>query len=120
MTRRDILDNMVRIGWAVELADRVICNTSTVLEPGALGIVPRMKPIGPLLVWGQLGRSACNFWPVDSSCIDWLHEQPPGSVIYVAFRSFTVFDRTWLEELPLELELTWRLFLWILRPDIIE
>ncbi|OMO75763.1 UDP-glucuronosyl/UDP-glucosyltransferase [Corchorus olitorius] len=53
---------------------------------------------------------AGSFWPEDEICQKWLDQQPPGSVIYVAFGSFT--------ELALGLELSNRPFLWVVRPDI--
>lgn len=115
-----VFDCMIDNARAVKLADRVICNSSSVLEPGALEFIPQMKPIGPLLARDWLRSSAGHFWAEDSSCLEWLDVQPPHSVIYIAFGSFTVFDRTQFQELALGLEVTHRPFLWVVRPDITE
>ncbi|PPR91622.1 hypothetical protein GOBAR_AA29060 [Gossypium barbadense] len=48
----------------------------------------------------------------------WLDQQSPGSVIYVAFGSFTVFDQIQFQELALGLEITERPFIWVVREDI--
>ena len=55
--------------------------------------------------------------PEDARCLEWLDAQPGRSVVYVAFGSFTVFSPRQFEELALGLELTGRLFLWVVRPD---
>ncbi|KAI9078913.1 hypothetical protein K1719_039062 [Acacia pycnantha] len=49
------------------------------------------------------------------SCLRWLDQQPPCSVIYLAFCSFTEFDATQFKEIALGLELTQRPFLWVVR-----
>ncbi|MED6216558.1 hypothetical protein PIB30_008544 [Stylosanthes scabra] len=75
----------------------------------------KIIPIGPLLATNSI---AGNFWPEDSTCLNWLDQQETNSVIYVAFGSFTVFDHTQLQELALGLELSNRPFLLVIRPDI--
>ncbi|PKI32972.1 hypothetical protein CRG98_046646 [Punica granatum] len=119
-SQRIVLDLMVGYSVSLKLADRVICNSSSVLEPAALEFIPQMKPIGPLLAGDRFGDPGGYFWVEDTSCLKWLDEQPPNSVVYVAFGSFTVFDRTQFQELALGLELLRRPFLWVVRPDICE
>ena len=63
------------------------------------------------------GNSAGNFWPEDQTCLEWLNQQPPCSVIYVAFGSSTIFNQTQFQELALGLELSNMPFLWVVRPD---
>ncbi|XP_031257639.1 UDP-glycosyltransferase 83A1-like [Pistacia vera] len=101
-------------------AEFLICNSTFDLEPAAFTLVPQLLPIGPLLASSHLGNSAGYFWPEDSTCLKWLDQQPPQSVIYVAFGSFTVFDQSQFQELALGLELTNRPFLWVVRPDITD
>ncbi|KAK4477578.1 hypothetical protein RD792_016813, partial [Penstemon davidsonii] len=103
-----------------KLADKVICNSSYELEPGALTLASNCLPIGPLLARNRLGKSAGHFWPEDSDCVSWLDRQQPRSTIYVAFGSFTVFDQTQFQELAFGLELTNRPFLWVVRQDITQ
>ncbi|KAE8665649.1 putative UDP-Glycosyltransferase superfamily protein [Hibiscus syriacus] len=72
----------------------------------------------PLPAYDRLGNLLGNFWPEDPTCLQWLDQQSPASVIYVAFGSFTVFDEIQFQELALGLELTNRPFLWVVREDI--
>ncbi|XP_057756697.1 UDP-glycosyltransferase 83A1-like [Arachis stenosperma] len=98
------------------LTDWWLSNTTSELEPAALSLCPKILPIGPLMESTEF-RSLGQFWEEDLSCLNWLNEQPPCSVIYVAFGSFTVFDRRQFEELALGLELTNMPFLWVVRED---
>lgn len=103
----------------VKAADWIICNSAYELEPATFNLFPKIFPIGPLLATKNgLKEPAGNFWPEDSTCLTWLDQQPAGSVIYVAFGSFTVFDQSQFQELALGLELTNRPFLWVVRPGI--
>ncbi|KAF9624161.1 hypothetical protein IFM89_008099 [Coptis chinensis] len=98
---------------AVKLADYIICNSFSELEPSAFTLIPKFKPIGPLFASSRLA----HFWPEDSNCLRWLDQQEAKSVIYVAFGSFTVLDNRQFEELALGLELCGQPFLWVVRPD---
>ena len=74
-------------------------------------------PIGPLPASNRPGNSAANFWPEDQTCLEWLNQQPPCSVIYAAFDSHTMYNQTQFQELALGLELSNMPFLWVVRPD---
>ena len=119
-TRKIIFHVIKRNNKAVELADWVLCNSSLNLEPEGFTLVPKVLPIGPLSASNRLGNMSGNFWPEDTTCLQWLDQQSPGSVIYVAFGSFTVFNQIQFQELALGLELSNRPFLWVVRPDITE
>ncbi|XP_057756983.1 UDP-glycosyltransferase 83A1-like [Arachis stenosperma] len=103
------------IQWS-HLTDWWISNTTIELEPGALSLCPKILPIGPIKESPKF-RSLGQFWQEDHSCLSWLDQQPPCSVIYVAFGSFTIFDPNQFKELALGLELTNRPFLWVVRDD---
>ncbi|XP_027107406.1 UDP-glycosyltransferase 83A1 [Coffea arabica] len=111
-------DTFLKSNTIVKLADWFICNTSCELEAAAFTLFPQILPVGPLLASNRLGKSVGSFWPEDSDCLAWLDKQPPQSVIYVAFGSFTVFDPTQFRELALGLELINRPFLWVVRQDL--
>ncbi|WVZ15479.1 hypothetical protein V8G54_013045 [Vigna mungo] len=49
--------------------------------------------------------------------MNWLDEQHHGTMLYVAFGSFTQFDQNQFNELALGLDLTNRPFLWVIRED---
>ncbi|WOK99670.1 UDP-glycosyltransferase 83A1-like [Canna indica] len=103
----------------LEHAEFIICNTFNEIESPTLAVFPNILSVGPLLSVAHFNKHLGNFWPEDTSCMNWLDEQPARSVIYVAFGSFTVFDRRQFEELALGLELSSRPFLWVVRPDLI-
>ncbi|XP_044467368.1 UDP-glycosyltransferase 83A1-like [Mangifera indica] len=113
----EIVKNTTEAGKA---ADYLICNSAYHLEPGAFSLFPNILPIGPLLPSNRQGNSAGSFWPEDSTCLEWLDQQQPNSIIYVAFGSFTVLDKTQFQELALGLELTNMPFLWVVRPDMTD
>ncbi|KAJ0098806.1 hypothetical protein Patl1_21698 [Pistacia atlantica] len=118
--QKKIFDCIQKITEAVKVADWLICNSTPDFEPEAFNLVPNILPIGPLLASNRQGNSAGYFWQEDSTCLKWLDQQQPNSVIYVAFGSFTVIDKIQFQELALGLELTNRPFLWVVRPDITE
>ena len=117
-TQKIIFDVMVKTIETVKVEDWIVSNSAYELEPGAFSFAPNIIPIGPRLASNRLGDQQGYFWPEDSTCLKWLDQQPPNSVVYIAFGSFTVFDQTQFQELALGLELSNRPFLWVVRPDI--
>ncbi|KAG6578551.1 UDP-glycosyltransferase 83A1, partial [Cucurbita argyrosperma subsp. sororia] len=119
-TEKILFQVCLRNNKAIEAADWVICNTVYELEAEIFSIAPRILPIGPLLASNRLENSVGHFWPEDSTCLKWLDQYSPRSVIYVAFGSFTVLNNTQFQELASGLEVTGKPFLWVVRPDITE
>ncbi|GAV65694.1 UDPGT domain-containing protein [Cephalotus follicularis] len=120
-TQKTLFYYMQRNNRTTKLANWVICNSAIELEPPAFTtLAPEIIPIGPLLASSRLGSTAGYFWPQDSTCLKWLDQQLPQSVIYVAFGSFTVLEQTQFQELALGLELSNRPFLWVVRPDAVN
>ncbi|GLT36252.1 hypothetical protein SLA2020_106440 [Shorea laevis] len=119
-TQKIIFDLMQRNNIAIKKAEWLLCNSTYNLEAGAFALVPKALPIGPLSKLDKLKNLEVNFWSEDSSCLKWLDQQPPCSIIYVAFGSFTVLNPIQFQELALGLELSNRPFLWVVRPNIIE
>ncbi|KAJ0428746.1 putative 7-deoxyloganetin glucosyltransferase [Helianthus annuus] len=103
---------------ASRLTEWFICNSCPELEAAAFSLYSQLLPIGPLLAKNRLADQAGHFWQEDSTCLAWLDQQPPCSVIYVAFGSFAIFNQTQFEELALGLELSNRPFLWVVRPGM--
>ncbi|KAM2014881.1 UDP-glycosyltransferase 83A1-like [Malus sylvestris] len=119
-TQKILFQSILESNKAVQVADWLLCNSAYDLEPATFTFAPDILPIGPLLASRRLGNSAGHFWPQDLTCLEWLDQQPPNSVIYVAFGSFTIFNPTQFKELALALELSERPFLWVVRPDITD
>lgn len=105
---------------ATELADVIICNSFHEIESATFTLHPDILPIGPLMADQKFEKPIGHFWQEDMTCLHWLNEQSNNSVVYVAFGSFTVFDRIQLEELAHGLELTEQPFLWVVRPDFTD
>ncbi|XP_028790171.1 UDP-glycosyltransferase 83A1-like [Neltuma alba] len=91
-----------------------LCNTTYELEPGALSMSPKLLSIGPLLP--DEDQNTTSFWKEDQTCLDWLDQQPPRSVVYVSFGSLAVMEPNQFKELALGLDLLDKPFLWVVRP----
>uniref|UniRef100_A0AAN0N640 Glycosyltransferase n=1 Tax=Malus domestica x Pyrus communis TaxID=28521 RepID=A0AAN0N640_9ROSA len=100
------------------LADGIMVNSFTELEPGALKALqekepgkPPVYPVGPLVKMdfgGVLDDQS-------SKCLKWLDEQPRGSVLYVSFGSGGTLSYDQINELALGLEMSGQRFLWVVR-----
>lgn len=118
--QKSIFELMVRNNGTIKLADWLLCNSTYDLEPEAFKMAPQILPIGPLLKSNRLGDFTGNMRPEDSTCLKWLDQQPPQSVIYIAFGSFTILDPTQFQELAMGLELSNRPFLWVVRSNMTD
>uniref|UniRef100_A0A0E0M6L6 Glycosyltransferase n=1 Tax=Oryza punctata TaxID=4537 RepID=A0A0E0M6L6_ORYPU len=106
---------------AVDECDYILCNSFRGAEAATFARFPKILPVGPFLTGERPGKPVGHFWrPEDDACMSWLDAQPARSVVYVAFGSFTVFDKRQFQELARGLELTGRPFLWVVRPDIVH
>ncbi|GJY47428.1 UDP-glycosyltransferase 83A1 [Tanacetum coccineum] len=113
-----IFQMIVEAEEAFRITEWFICNSTTELEPSPFSMYPNLLPIGPLLASNRLADQTGQFWQEDSTCLAWLDQQLPRSVIYIAFGSFTIFNQTQFQELALGLELSNRPFLWVVRPGM--
>ncbi|XP_028757555.1 UDP-glycosyltransferase 83A1-like [Neltuma alba] len=116
-TQKHIFELMMRNIKSMQLTEWLLCNSSYVLEQSAFTLSPNIIPIGPLLTSNASGNSAGNFWPQDLTIMNWLDQQSPSSVIYVAFGSFRTMSPSQFQELALGLELSNRPFIWVAQPD---
>ncbi|KAJ1258919.1 hypothetical protein BS78_10G112900 [Paspalum vaginatum] len=98
-------------------AETIVCNSFLDAEAAAFELFPGILPVGPLSADAALLKPVGQLLPEDTGCLRWLDAQPDGSVVYVAFGSFAIFNPRQFEELALGLELTGRPFLWAVRPD---
>ncbi|KDP27235.1 hypothetical protein JCGZ_19934 [Jatropha curcas] len=119
-SQKAIFEYIQRMTEGSKMADWKLCNSTYDLEPEAFSLTPNLLPIGPLIANYNTGSSGSQLWQEDSSCLKWLDQQKPQSVIYVAFGSTTIFNQTQFQELALGLQLTEKPFLWVVRPGITE
>ena len=121
ISKKLIINYVMRCTQDFKFTDWWLCNTAYDIESPAFTLLPKLLPIGPLMVnqsnsCGDIAGS--HLWSEDFSCLSWLDQQKSGSVIYLAFGSFTVHDQAQFWELAPGLELTGRPFLWVVRPRI--
>ncbi|XP_020219497.1 UDP-glycosyltransferase 83A1 [Cajanus cajan] len=90
-----------------------LCNTTFDLESGAFSTSPKLLPIGPLLAHDH--HNINSLGQEDTTCIEWLDQQPPQSVIYVSFGSMVSLKPNQFKELALALDLLKRPFIWVVR-----
>ena len=116
---KDLFNLIEKSTKALGMADWLLCNSAHDLEPAVFedGVAPGITPIGPLVASNPLVNSTGNVLPEDSTCLQWLDQHPPRSVIYVAFGSTRVFDKKQFQELAAGLELSGVPFLWVVPTD---
>ncbi|WJX75297.1 hypothetical protein P8452_58843 [Trifolium repens] len=110
-----LFDHILQETQLMELGNWWLCNTTFNLEHATFSISPKFLPIGPLMSNDHSNKS--SFWQEDTTCLDWLDQHPPQSVIYVSFGSLAVMDQNQFKELALGLDLLNKPFLWIVRPS---
>ncbi|XWS35877.1 hypothetical protein CRYUN_Cryun20dG0034500 [Craigia yunnanensis] len=98
------------------LAEGIMVNSFVDLEGGAIKALqekepgkPPVYPVGPL-VNVDSSRKADG-----SDCLQWLDDQPHGSVLYVSFGSGGTLSSNQINELALGLEMSEQRFLWVVR-----
>ncbi|XP_065849254.1 UDP-glycosyltransferase 83A1-like [Euphorbia lathyris] len=101
----------------VKKSDWILVNSFYELEQSACDLIPDALPIGPLFMHEPFPG---NFWQEDSSCLNWLDQQPQGSVIYAAFGSTTVCNQQQFDELAYGLEVIGQPFLWVVRSNFTQ
>jgi len=98
----------------MKFGDWWLCNTTYNLEHATFSISPKFLPIGPFM---SIEDNTSSFWQEDATCLDWLDQHPPQSVVYVSFGSLAVMDQNQFNELALGLDLLDKPFLWVVRPS---
>ncbi|KAM7479139.1 hypothetical protein LguiA_027352 [Lonicera macranthoides] len=110
----EVFGNMDKLKW-------VLGNSYYELEQVAIrsmdGIHP-IIPVGPLV--GQhisLDNNSLAIFKSDNSCIKWLNEQEPSSVIYISFGSIIEFSKTDIESISSGLKNSKHRFLWVVKGE---
>ncbi|WOL08712.1 hypothetical protein Cni_G17465 [Canna indica] len=128
----DIMLNFVKDETQASLqATAILFNTFYELEGLVLDALSSMLPpvydIGPLplLSWnlpnGPLtSLGGVNVWREDPSCMKWLQEKEPGSVLYVNFGSLAVLTSSQFTEFAWGIANSGYEFLWVARSDLVE
>ncbi|KAK7340623.1 hypothetical protein VNO77_21331 [Canavalia gladiata] len=109
---KDLFHHIMQEMQTLKLGEWWLCNTTYDLEPAAFSISPRFLPIGPLM---ESDNNKGSFLQEETTCLDWLDQQPPQSVIYVAFGSSAVLDPNQFKILALGLDSLNKPFIWVAR-----
>uniref|UniRef100_A0A0E0P6K6 Glycosyltransferase n=1 Tax=Oryza rufipogon TaxID=4529 RepID=A0A0E0P6K6_ORYRU len=102
---------------AFSRADALLVNTAENLEPKGLSMLRQWLnvptyPVGPLLRAPAPSPEAKKTSPI----LEWLDEQPPGSVLYISFGSLYRITAPQMMELARGLEQSSHRFVWVIRP----
>lgn len=126
----DIMVNFADIeSHKAKKASAVVLNTFDALEKDVLdslsSILPPVYTVGSLtLLVNQirdetLKTIGSNLWKEEPECLKWLNSKAPNSVVYVNFGSITVMTAEQLVEFAWGLANSEKMFLWIIRPDLV-
>ncbi|KAF2292485.1 hypothetical protein GH714_024372 [Hevea brasiliensis] len=110
----------------IDEADWVLYNNFHKLEEEVLDWMAKrwkLRTIGPTVPSMYLDKRIEDdkdyginlFKPDSSACMNWLHDKPSGSVVYVSFGSLAELGVEQMEELAWGLKGTKRYFLWVVR-----
>lgn len=96
-------------------ADRILIHSVYELERG---VYDTMQAQGfPVYPVGPLFEANPSTAVSRSECIDWLDQQEPASVVYVAFGTFAKLSLQEMHAMALGLESSRHLLLWVIRVD---
>ncbi|KAL2329882.1 hypothetical protein Fmac_017463 [Flemingia macrophylla] len=111
---KTLFEHIVQEMQTSELGEWWLCNTVYDLEPEAFSLSPKFLPIGPLV---ESDSNLSSFWQEDTTCLEWLDQQSPKSVVYVSFGSLATVEPNQFKELALGLDLIDKPFIWVVRPS---
>ncbi|KAK9287523.1 hypothetical protein L1049_015944 [Liquidambar formosana] len=113
-----MFQNMKKLKW-------VLGNSFQELEKDAIDSMAELcpiKPIGPLVPSTLLGEDqnldiGIDMWIPEETCMEWLNQQQPSSVIYVSFGSIVVLSAKQMESIAIGLKNSNHPFLWVVKPS---
>ncbi|RVW61402.1 UDP-glycosyltransferase 84B1 [Vitis vinifera] len=114
----EMFQNMKKIKW-------VLGNSFHELEKDAIVSMAELCPIrtvGPLVPSMLLGEDqsadiGVEMWKPEETCLEWLKQKKPCSVVYVSFGSIVVLSAKQMENIATGLKNSNRPFLWVVKPQ---
>ncbi|KAA8531646.1 hypothetical protein F0562_006637 [Nyssa sinensis] len=110
LTLEDSIHSMEKVKW-------VLGSSFYELEADVVQSMSFFKPVlpvGPLTSSVAAEVNTCNS---RDSCLEWLDEKPPSSVVYIAFGSVIVLTQKQMENIAMALKNINRSFLWVMKPS---
>ncbi|KAI5401185.1 hypothetical protein KIW84_065870, partial [Lathyrus oleraceus] len=113
---KQMFQNMKKLKW-------VLANSFYELEKDAIDSMAEIFPIttvGPLVPPSLLGQdqiddAAIEMWKPQDSCMEWLNQKPPSSVIYISFGSLIFLKEKQMLSIAKALKNTNKYFLWVMK-----
>ncbi|CAN0854558.1 UDP-glucose iridoid glucosyltransferase [Linum grandiflorum] len=106
----------------VRSSSAVIWNTMNCLEKSLLEKVKQQCQV-PIFTVGPMHKFAppisTSLLKEDYTCIPWLDQQPPNSVLYISFGSLAVLAPAEFQEMAWGIANSGQRFLWVVRPGLV-
>ncbi|KAL1370863.1 hypothetical protein HN51_001048 [Arachis hypogaea] len=107
----DLFKSIDKVKWVMGIS---IYEIEEEIVKSMASLTP-IYPIGPLVSPILLGEKETDNAAKDS-CIEWLDDKPPSSVIYVSFGTLVVLSKKQIDNLAMALKNSNMPFLWVLNP----
>ncbi|CAK8573907.1 unnamed protein product [Lathyrus sativus] len=114
---QEMFQNMKKLKW-------VLANSFYELEKDVIDSMAEIFPIttvGPLVPPSLLGQDRIDddvgieMWKPKDSCMEWLNQKPPSSVIYISFGSLIFLKEKQMLSIAKALKNTNKYFLWVMK-----
>jgi UDP-glucose:(indol-3-yl)acetate beta-D-glucosyltransferase len=112
----EMFQDMKKLKW-------VLANSFYELEKDVIDSMAEIFPIttvGPLVPPSLLGQDqtqdvGIEMWKSQDSCIEWLNQKPPSSVIYISFGSLIFLSEKQMQSIAEALKKSKSYFLWVMK-----
>ncbi|PNX98116.1 UDP-glycosyltransferase 84B2-like protein [Trifolium pratense] len=112
----EMFQDMKKLKW-------VLANSFYELEKDVIDSMAEIFPIktvGPLVPPSLLGQDqtqdvGIEMWKSQDSCIEWLNQKPPSSVIYISFGSLIFLSEKQMQSIAEALKNSKSYFLWVMK-----
>ncbi|XP_058773354.1 UDP-glycosyltransferase 84B2-like [Vicia villosa] len=115
---QEMFQNMKKLKW-------VLANSFYELEKDVIDSMAEIFPIttvGPLVPPSLLGQDqnkdvGIEMWKPQDSCMEWLNQKPPSSVIYISFGSLITLTEKQMLSIAKALKNSNKYFLWAMKDE---
>lgn len=112
----EMFQDMKKLKW-------VLANSFYELEKDVIDSMAEIfpiTPVGPLVPPSLLGQDqkqdvGIEMWTPQDSCMEWLNQKPPSSVIYISFGSLIFLSEKQMQSIANALKNSNKYFLWVMK-----
>jgi len=117
----EMFQDMKKLKW-------VLANSFYELEKDVIDSMAEIfpiTPVGPLVPPSLLGQDqkqdvGIEMWAPQDSCMEWLNQKPPSSVIYISFGSLIFLSEKQMQSIADALKKSNKYFLWVMKSKDIK